>query len=552
MSRQARSGSSSCIRPMTRRRRFSGLLPPPDPTTPPFALKCDLVLNWARAIGATALDKLPPGQLTLFLAFYVLAQVAIGIWAGRGAKSETDYYLGGRGIGFPALTLSIFATWFGAETILGSASAIAEGGLAGARAEPFGYAICLVLMALFVAGPIRKSNYVTIADFFRERFGKKAEIASAAVSVVISVIWAGAQLLAVSAILETVVGIPGYVTLFAAAGIVIVYCYYSGLKGDIATDIVQGLFLIVGIVILFLAVADRAGGFSALIASIKPEQLRLVAEGETTFARIDNWMIPVMGSIVTQEALTRFLAAKSTRVAKSACFAAAGLYLALGMLPVLMGLGGTHLGIPGAEGDNFIPALALELLPNLLAIVLVGALFSAILSTVDSNLLAVSSLVSINLMRRSHGRRGEKEQLQIARMTTVAAGLSALFVAWISTVSDGGGSAIYELLAMTSIFGQGGILVATMIGLRSSFGGGAAALASLFACVAFNLATLVVMPVSSAMGQGMDFGSAFLATLAGEVAPIDGFFLWSIVVSIVAYVAVAVAVPNAGALKPAQ
>jgi SSS family transporter len=491
------------------------------------------------------LDKLPPGQLTLFLALYVLAQVVIGIWAGRGAKSETDYYLGGRGIGFRALTLSIFATWFGAETILGSAAAIAEGGLSGARAEPFGYAICLVLMALFVAGPIRKSNYVTISDFFRERYGKKAEIASAVVSVIISVIWAGAQLLAVAAILETVVGIPGYITLLAAAGIVIVYCYFAGLKGDIATDIVQGVFLIIGIIILFMAVADRAGGVAALIASIKPEQLRLVAEGESMFARIDNWMIPVIGSLVTQEALTRFLAAKSTRTAQASCIAAACLYLALGMLPVLIGLGGTHLGVPGAVGDNFIPAMALELLPTLLAIVLVGALFSAILSTVDSNLLAVSSLVSINLMRKSHGRRSEKEQLQIARLTTVAAGLGALGVAF-------SGSNIYELLAMTSIFGQGGILVATMIGLRSSFGGAGAALASLFACVAFNLATLVALPMMDAMGQGMDAGKAAAAVLAGDISPIDGFFLWSIVVSIVAYVAVAAMEKKPAALKAAQ
>ena len=490
------------------------------------------------------MDRLPAGQLTLFLALYVLLQVAIGIWAGRGAKSETDYYLGGRGIGALPLTLSIFATWFGAETILGSAAAIAEGGLSGARAEPFGYAICLVLMALFVAGPIRKSNYVTISDFFRERYGKKAEIASAVVSVIISVIWAGAQLLAVAAILETVVGIPGYVTLLAAAGIVIVYCYFAGLKGDIATDVLQGVFLMVGIVILFLAVADRAGGVTALLASIRPEQLRLVAEGETLFARIDNWMIPVIGSLVTQEALTRFLAAKSTRTAQLSCLAAAGLYLALGMLPVLIGLGGTHLGVAGAEGDNFIPAMALELLPTMLAIVLVGALFSAILSTVDSNLLAVSSLVSINLMRKSHGRRSEKEQLQIARMTTVLAGLGALGVAF-------SGSNIYELLAMTSIFGQGGIMVATMIGLRSGFGGAGAALASLFACVAFNLATLVVMPMMEATGQGMSLGEAAAAVLAGDVAPIDGFFVWSIVVSILAYVAVAALEKRPAALKAA-
>ncbi|MFN0022345.1 MAG: sodium:solute symporter family transporter [Parvularculaceae bacterium] len=484
------------------------------------------------------MEQLPAGQLTIFLALYVLVQVAIGIWAGRGAKSTTDYYLGGRRVGFLPLMMSIFATWFGAETILGSAAAINEGGLSGARAEPFGYALCLTLMAIFVAGPIRRSNYVTISDFFRERFGKAAEFYSAVISVIISVIWAGAQLLAIAAILETVVGIPGLVTLLAAAAIVILYCYFAGLNGDIATDVVQGIFLITGVVILFMAVAAEAGGLTALLGAIKPEQLRLVAPGETLFARIDNWMIPVIGSLVTQEVITRFLAARSTSVARAACFSAGALYLALGMLPVLIGLAGPTLAIPGAEGDNFIPAVALTLLPQAMAIVLVGALFSAILSTVDSNLLAVSSLVSINILRKGRARRTDAEQLGVARLTTVAAGLGALAVAL-------SGSNIYELLAMTSIFGQGGIMVATMIGLRSSFGGPGAALAAIFGCVVFNLATLLVMPMAEAMGAGMSASEALAAILAGDVAPIDGFFLWSIAVSLAAYIGVAALTPRA-------
>jgi len=491
------------------------------------------------------LDTLPVGQLTLFLALYVLVQVAIGIWAGRGATSETDYYLGGRRVSFLPLTLSIFATWFGAETILGSAAAIAEGGLSGARAEPFGYALCLTLMALFVAAPIRRGKYITISDFFRERYGKAAEFWSAIIGVIISVIWAGAQLLAIAAILETVIGVPGIITLLAATGIVIVYCYFAGLKGDIATDVVQGLFLIVGIVILFSSVAGRFGGLESLLASIEPEQLRLVAPGESLFARIDNWMIPVIGSLVTQEVITRFLAARSTGAAQAACLSAAALYLALGMLPVLIGLAGPHMMIPGAAGDNFIPAVALDLLPPALAIVLVGALFSAILSTVDSNLLAVSSLVSINILRGAHARRSEADQLRVARWTTVGAGVAALIVAL-------SGSNIYELLAMTSIFGQGGIMVATMIGIRSTFGGAGAALSSIFACVAFNLATLVLLPMREAMNDGKSMGEAFAAVLAGEVAPIDGFFIWSIVVSVVAYVGVAALARKPASLTAAQ
>lgn len=478
------------------------------------------------------MDQLSPGALAAFLLLYVLAQVAIGVWAGRGAKSRIDYFLGGRRLGVAALTLSIFATWFGAETILGSSAAIAEGGLSGARAEPFGYAICLSLMAVFIASPIREKGYVTIADFFRDRYGDAAELASAIISVIISVIWAGAQLLAIAAILETVVGIPGIVTLFVAAAIVIFYCYFAGLMGDIATDVIQGVILMIGAIILFLAVAGRFGGLGDMLASIEPEQLRLVAPGESVFSRVDAWAIPVLGSLVTQEIITRFLAARSVSVARRACYSAAALYLAIGMTPVLMGLAGAHLDIAAAEGDNFIPALALELLPQWLAIVFVGALFSAILSTVDSNLLAVSSLVSVNILRRMRARDDEARRLRAARLTTVAAGVGALLVAL-------SGSNIYELLAMTSVFGQGGILIATLIGLHTRFGGAKAALAAIFVCVIFNVATLIVFPMIEATGDGMNVAEAFAAVLAGDVAAIDGYFLYSVLVSIIAYVGVA-------------
>lgn len=474
------------------------------------------------------MQEMPKGALALFIVVYVAAQIAVGLWFARGAKSDTDYYLAGRKLGFLPLTLSIFATWFGAETILGSSGAIAEGGLSGARAEPFGYALCLVGMALFVAGSIRAKGYVTIADFFRDRFGPNTEIVAAVVSVVISVIWAGAQLLAVAAIIETALGIPGLITLFAAAGIVIFYCYFGGMMGDVVTDIIQGVFLMAGIAILFLAVIHQFGGFSAMLASIEPEQLRLVAPGESWFGRLDAWAIPVIGSLVTQEVITRFLAARTVGVARTACYSAAGLYLLVGALPVLIGLAGAHLNAPGAEGDNFIPALALSTLPPILSIVFMGALFSAILSTVDSNLLAVSSLVSINLLRRFHARADQKLQLRTARLATVAAGLAALGVAMT-------GSDIYGLIAMSSVVGQGGILVATLIGLRTGFGRAGAALAAIFACVGVNLATLLVMPLREALSDGMSFGPALGAVLAGDVEPISGYFLFSVAAALAAY-----------------
>ncbi len=470
-------------------------------------------------------------ELMFFIAVYVVIQIAIGLWFARGTKSDTEYYIAGGRLGFLPITLSLFATWFGAETILGSSAAVAEGGLAGARAEPFGYALCLVLMAFLVAGPIRNHRYVTIADFFADRFGKHAEFVTAIVLVVISVIWAGAQLLAIAAILETTLGLPGLVTLFAAAGVVIFYSMFAGLIGDVVTDVIQGVLLMAGVIMLFFVVAHQFGGVVAMVASIEPEQLRLIAPGETLFSRADAWAIPVVGSLVTQEIITRFLAAKSNRVAQSAAFSAAGLYIAIGLMPVMIGLSGAHLDVAGAVGDNFIPAIAVEFLPPALAILFVGALFSAILSTVDSNLLAVSSLISINILKKLHQRSSQGRQLMIARFGTAFAGVGALGVAL-------AGSDIYELIAMTSVFGQGAIVVAVLIGLRTRFGGPAAALACVYSCVAFNLATLLVLPTMDAMASGLSLWPALQATLAGDVDPIPGYFIYSVVVALGVYVVV--------------
>ncbi|MEZ5892926.1 MAG: hypothetical protein R3C58_07265 [Parvularculaceae bacterium] len=476
-------------------------------------------------------------ELAIFIALYVAAQIAVGLWFARGAKSEKDFFLAGGRLGFLPITLSLFATWFGAETILGSSAAVAEGGLSGARAEPFGYAICLVGMALLIVGPIRQHGFVTVADFIRVRFGVHAEVVTAAISIVISVIWAGAQLLAIAAILETAIGVPGVITLFVAAIVVIFYCSFGGLMGDVVTDVIQSVFLIAGVALLFFMLAAKFGGVGAMLTSIEPDQLRLVAPGESVFGRADAWAIPVIGSLVTQEAITRFLAARSTAVAKSACYAAALLYVGVGALPVIIGLAGAHMHFPGAEGDNFIPAVAVNVLSPFLAILFIGALFSAILSTVDSNLLAVSSFFTINILKGVHRRSSERQRLMTARLTTAAAGIAALAVAL-------AGSNIYDLIALTSIFGQGGILIAVMFGLRTRLGGPAAALASIYACVSFNIATMLIMPLMDAMGQGMSVTAALQAVVAGDVEPMDGYFLYSIAVSIIAYVAVALVTPR--------
>jgi Na+/proline symporter len=106
---------------------------------------------------------------------YVVSQLAIGVAVSRRQRTEGDYLLAGRSLGYPLAIFSIFATWFGAETCIGSAGAIYEQGISGGSADPFGYALCLLLAGLVFAAPLRRRGYVTLADLYRERYSPGVE-----------------------------------------------------------------------------------------------------------------------------------------------------------------------------------------------------------------------------------------------------------------------------------------------------------------------------------------------------------------------------------------
>lgn len=475
------------------------------------------------------MNLLDPVSIGIAMALYVLAQIALGLYFARNVRTGTDFFVANRQVSFWPIALSLFATWFGAETIMGSSASIAAEGLSGARAEPFGYAITLAAMGFLIAAQFRARAYLTLADFMRQRFSRASEVWTAALMIIVSVIWAAAQLLALAKILEATLGIDAQVTLLVATVTVVFYTAFAGMIGDIVTDVVQSVVLVMGLVILFGAVAAKFGGVGEMLAAIKPEQLQILGSGESWLGQIDAWAIPILGSLITQEAISRFLASKDPATARRASFAAAAMYLGLGMIPLLIGLAGAHLVEVGGDADTFLPTLAQSVLPPALFLLFIGALFSAILSTIDSNLLSVSSFVSVNILAKTHAKATERGRANIARATTVLSGVAAYLIAM-------SGQTIYELIALTSVWGQAGILVAVLVGLWSPYGGKRAALWAILACVIVNLWTLAIAPVLAELSGGASLPHALAQLVAGEAPTMEGYFLVSIAASIVAYV----------------
>src|SRR3954464_4064251 len=100
---------------------------------------------------------------------YLAVTIAIGLWAARRVHNSKDFLIAGRSLPLHINTATVFATWFGAETVLSVSATFAKDGLGGVIADPFGSSCCLLFVAVFFARAFYRMDLLTIGDFYRKR-----------------------------------------------------------------------------------------------------------------------------------------------------------------------------------------------------------------------------------------------------------------------------------------------------------------------------------------------------------------------------------------------
>jgi Na+/proline symporter len=427
----------------------------------------------------------------LGIAAYLVVQLAIGLAVSRRIASESDYLLAGRRLGVGLAAFSIFATWFGAETVVGAAGEMYSSGLSGGSADPFGYGLCLVVVGILIAAPLWRRRYTTFGDLFRDRYGAGVERLAVLLMVPTSVIWAAAQIRAFGQVVSASSDLNVDVAITAAAVFVVIYTVAGGLLADVVTDFIQGIAVIIGLALLLVAVTASSGGVTSFGDLIDPARLGLFSPGEDgMLGVIEAWAVPVCGSLLAVELLSRIMGCRSASTARNATLIGAGIYLCVGLIPVALGLAGPNL-VPGLEEpEQLIAILAQEHLTTFLYVLFAGALISAILSTVDSCLLAAGSLTSHNLILPLKPSLREPAKVWTARGGVLFFGLVAYLIAL-------GSSGILELVETASAFGSSGIFIVGMFGLFSRLGGAQSAYAALVTGMVVWLAGELVLHVAA-------------------------------------------------------
>ena len=446
--------------------------------------------------------------LAALLAYLVL-QLALGVWSSRRVSSESDYLVAGRQLGYGLAIFSTFATWFGAETVIGAAGTTYRDGVSLASAEPFGYGLCLILMGLVFAVPLWRRGLTTLADLFRERYSVGVERVAAVILIPSSVLWAAAQVRAFGAVLATAaptLDVPAAIGV--AAGFTILYTAFGGLLADAMTDVVQGVLLIVGLAVLGGAVLGAVGGVegvpAALEASREARALAAAAGGVGPapgwLEVAEAWAIPVFGSVIATELVGRVIATRTPTIARRSTLAAGALYVTVGMVPVFVGLVGGAVAPGLADAEQLVPAVAQRLLPTLGYALFAGALVSAILSTVDSTLLVASGLLSHNLLVPLLRITDERHKVRVARAGVLAFGAGAYLLA---LRAEG----VFALVEQASALGSAGTLVCVTFALFTRLGGPRTA-----------YATLAAGTTSYLVGSALGVATPFLLSLASALA----------------------------------
>jgi len=405
---------------------------------------------------------------------YVLVQFAVGAWVSRRMASEADYILAGRRLGTGLVMFSVFATYFGAEAIVASGGAVYEKGLTGAIVDPLGYAAAIIIVGLLFARALWTRGLTTFADLFRQRYSQGVEQLVVLILLPGSVIWAAAQVRAFGQVMSanSSMGLAAAITL--AAVLVAAYSVVGGLLADAVTDAVQGVAVVLGLLILGAIVAGQVGGVTAGLAQVEPERLKLLKVEEGWLATIEQLAIPVCGTIVAVELISRFLGARTAQVAATGTVIGGVVYLMVGLIPVFLGLVGPSLLPSVPDAEQIVPRLAQAYLPGILYVAFVGAIVSAILSAVHAALHAPASQVSHNIVVRLIPDLSDRGKLWSVRMTVMALSVVAYFI----SVSA---QRIHDLVETASAFGSAGVFVAALFALFSTFGGPASAYASISA-----------------------------------------------------------------------
>jgi len=404
-------------------------------------------------------------MLVAAICLYMVFTVGIGLYASRRVSGAKDFMIAGRSLPLYMNFACVFATWFGAETVLAISATFTKDGLSGISGDPFGAAMCLMIVALFFARVFYRMDLLTIGDFYHKKYGKVVEVITSLAITISYLGWTSAQMTALG-LVTYVLGnsdltiqqlsanphISLNTSILLGAVIVTIYTLFGGMWSVALTDLVQTAAIVIGLLIVAYFIGIEAGGVSNVIQTARQDgKFQLFPTGGTK-----DWLIFIaafltfaLGSIPQQDVFQRVTSAKNENTAVIGTLSGGIFYFFFAFVPMFIAYAAVVIdpnykdlfaSEDSREIQQILPHLILQKTPVWVQILFFGALLSAILSTASGALLAPASLFTENVLQPFMTRLSDRTLLWSVRSVLLLFSLIATLIALNST------STMYEMV----------------------------------------------------------------------------------------------------------
>ena len=386
-----------------------------------------------------------------FVIAYLIMSIGIGLYAATKVNTSTDYAVAGRSLPLHVVTATVFATWFGSETVLGISATFVKDGLGAVVSDPFGSSMCLILAGLFFARKLYRMKLLTIGDYYHIRYNRTVEVLCTICIVISYLGWVSAQIIALGLVFDVLSAglIPKHWGMIIGAAIVLTYTLSGGMLSVAFLDFVQMIVICCGMLFIGYIVSDLAGGAVNVVTHARDA-------GKFNFFPPPDfkqwlwfaaaWMTMMFGSIPQQDVFQRVMSARNENTAVAGSVLGGSLYFIFAFIPMFLAYSASLIdpamfaSLIDTDTQQILPTLVLKHMPVFAQIMFFGALLSAIMSTASGTLLAPSATFTENILKPSFKHLGDKQLLTLMRIVVVCFAVIVTAFAMYTT------SSIYDMV----------------------------------------------------------------------------------------------------------
>jgi len=378
--------------------------------------------------------------LVTFVVYFIFL-LGIGFYFYRKSVSIEDYLLGGRGMGAWVTALSTQASDMSGWLLMGLPGAIYLGGMGNAWIA-IGLFVGTVLNWKLVSGRLRvytqKTDTITLPCFFEQRFGDPTgllRVVSAIIILIFFTIYASSGLVATGKLFESTFDVPYRATVVIGGAIIIAYTFLGGFLAVCWTDLFQGMLMLLAVIVVPIVAYTKVGGITTIKEAMVSKEISsslMPHKGEFPVLMIISAMAWGLGYFGQPHILARFMSIKSVgKLAQSMTIAIIWVFLSLGGA-VVVGLIGIGMfdNLSGGDEEKVFIFMISKVMHPWIAGIMLAAILSAIMSTIDSQLLVSSSALTEDFYQKAVKKNAtERETILVGRICVIIISVIALVLA---------------------------------------------------------------------------------------------------------------------------